>query len=84
MPHVCPSIVLDDMNAPRLRLGRGAMEVANELSARLAARRRVRDDVLGRSTLCALAVAVPTAVDFFNNWFHGLDLRLLRPPGGGR
>ena len=35
-------------------------------------------------TVCALAVALfPDAtVDFFNNWFHGLDLRLLKPQGG--
>lgn len=35
-------------------------------------------------TVCALVVALfPEAtVDFFNNWFHGLDLRLLRPQGG--
>jgi len=34
--------------------------------------------------LCALAVALfPEAtVGFFNAWFHGLDLTLLRPPGG--
>lgn len=35
-------------------------------------------------TVCALAVALfpEGTVDFFNNWFHGLDLRLLKPPGG--
>jgi hypothetical protein len=35
-------------------------------------------------TACALAFALsPEATfDFFNNWFHGLDLRLLKPPGG--
>ena len=35
-------------------------------------------------TVCALAVALfpDGTVDFFNNWFHGLDLRLLRPQGG--
>ena len=35
-------------------------------------------------TVCALAVALfpDGTVDFFNNWFHGLDLRLLKPPGG--
>jgi hypothetical protein len=35
-------------------------------------------------TLCALAVVLfpDSAVNFFNNWFHGLDLRLLKPPGG--
>jgi len=35
-------------------------------------------------TLCALAVALfpDGTMDFFNNWFHGLDLRLLKPPGG--
>lgn len=34
-------------------------------------------------TVCALAVALfPEAtVDFFNSWFHSLDLRFLRPPG---
>jgi hypothetical protein len=33
---------------------------------------------------CALAVVLSPdgTVDFFNNWFHGLDLRLLKPPGG--
>jgi hypothetical protein len=33
---------------------------------------------------CATAVALsPDAtVSFFNAWFHGLDLNLLRPPGG--
>jgi hypothetical protein len=32
---------------------------------------------------CALAVALSPdgTVDFFNNWFHGLDLRLLKPQG---
>jgi hypothetical protein len=35
-------------------------------------------------TACALAVALfpDGTVDFFNNWFHGLDLRLLKPQGG--
>lgn len=35
-------------------------------------------------TVCALAVVLfPEAtVGFFNAWFHGLDLTLLRPPGG--
>ena len=35
-------------------------------------------------TLCALAVALfpDGTVDFFNNWFHGIDLRLLKPAGG--
>ena len=35
-------------------------------------------------TACALAVAMfPGAtIDFFNAWFHGLDLALLKPPGG--
>jgi len=35
-------------------------------------------------TVCALAVALfpDGTIDFFNNWFHGLDLRLLKPPGG--
>lgn len=34
--------------------------------------------------VCALAVVLfPDAtIDFFNNWFHGLDLRLLKPPEG--
>jgi hypothetical protein len=34
--------------------------------------------------VCALAVTVfpDGTVDFFNNWFHGLDLRLLKPPAG--
>lgn len=35
-------------------------------------------------TACAIAVAVaPDAtVGFFNAWFHGLDLSLLKPAGG--
>ena len=35
-------------------------------------------------TACALAVELfpDGTIDFFNNWFHGLDLRLLRPQGG--
>ena len=35
-------------------------------------------------TVCALAVALfpDGTIDFFNNWFHGLDLRLLKPPEG--
>jgi len=35
-------------------------------------------------TVCALGVAVfpDGTVDFFNDWFHGLDLRLLKPPAG--
>ena len=34
-------------------------------------------------TACALAVALfpDGTIDFFNNWFHGLDLRLLKPQG---
>lgn len=34
--------------------------------------------------ICAAAFAAfPNGtVDFFNAWFHGLDLNLLRPPGG--
>ncbi len=33
---------------------------------------------------CALAVALfpDGTIAFFNAWFHGLDLTLLRPPGG--
>jgi hypothetical protein len=33
---------------------------------------------------CAAAVATfpGGTVNFFNAWFHGLDLNLLRPPGG--
>ncbi len=33
---------------------------------------------------CALAVALfpDSTIGFFNAWFHGLDLTLLRPPGG--
>ena len=33
---------------------------------------------------CALAVVLsPDAtIAFFNTWFHGLDLALLKPPGG--
>ncbi len=36
------------------------------------------------SAICAIAVTIsPDAtVAFFNNWFHGLDLKLLVPPGG--
>ena len=35
-------------------------------------------------TACALAfVSFPDGtISFFNAWFHGLDLALLRPPGG--
>ncbi len=35
-------------------------------------------------TVCALAVVIfpDGRVDFFNSWFHGLDLNLLKPPGG--
>jgi hypothetical protein len=33
---------------------------------------------------CALAVVLfpDGAIGFFNTWFHGLDLALLKPPGG--
>lgn len=31
-------------------------------------------------TFCALYVAC--AIAFFNNWFHGIDLAALEPPGG--
>ena len=33
---------------------------------------------------CALAVALfpDGTIAFFNAWFHGLDLTLLKPPGG--
>jgi hypothetical protein len=36
------------------------------------------------SAVCAVAVIVsPDAtIAVFNNWFHGLDLKLLVPPGG--
>lgn len=36
------------------------------------------------SAICAVAVTIsPDAtIAVFNNWFHGLDLRLLVPPGG--
>ena len=36
------------------------------------------------SSACALALALflDHTVGFFNAWFHGLDLTLLRPPGG--
>jgi hypothetical protein len=36
------------------------------------------------SAVCALAVIVwpDGTVAFFNSWFHGLDLKLLVPPGG--
>lgn len=30
----------------------------------------------------AFAVSPGSTVDFFNAWFHGLDLNLLRPVGG--
>ena len=35
-------------------------------------------------TACALAVAFfpDGTIGFFNAWFHGLDLTLLKPPGG--
>jgi hypothetical protein len=35
-------------------------------------------------TVCALAVALfpDGTIGFFNYWFHGLDLRLLKPPEG--
>ncbi len=35
-------------------------------------------------TVCALAVALfpDDTISFFNAWFHGLDLSLLKPPGG--
>ena len=36
------------------------------------------------SAVCAVAVTIaPDAtIAVFNNWFHGLDLKLLVPPGG--
>ena len=36
------------------------------------------------SALCAIAVAISfdATIAVFNSWFHGLDLRLLVPPGG--
>jgi hypothetical protein len=36
------------------------------------------------STICALAVVLfpDGTIGFFNAWFHGLDLTLLKPPGG--
>lgn len=35
-------------------------------------------------SVCALAVALypDGTIGFFNAWFHGLDLALLKPPGG--
>jgi 2TM family of unknown function (DUF5676) len=35
-------------------------------------------------TACALAVAIfpEGTIGFFNAWFHGLDLTLLKPQGG--
>ena len=35
-------------------------------------------------TVCASAVVLfpDGTVNFFNAWFHGLDLTLLKPPGG--
>lgn len=34
--------------------------------------------------VCSILVSVfpDGAVNFFNAWFHGLDLNLLKPPGG--
>jgi hypothetical protein len=34
--------------------------------------------------ICALAVLLfpDGTLGFFNSWFHGLDLALLKPPGG--
>jgi hypothetical protein len=34
--------------------------------------------------ICAVAVVLfpDGTLDFLNNWFHGLDLRLLKPPAG--
>jgi hypothetical protein len=34
--------------------------------------------------VCAVAVVLfpDGTVSFFNSWFHGLDLNLLKPPGG--
>ncbi len=36
------------------------------------------------STACAIAIALfpDGTLSFFNAWFHGLDLTLLKPPGG--
>jgi hypothetical protein len=36
------------------------------------------------SGLCAVAVLISrdATIAVFNSWFHGLDLRLLVPPGG--
>jgi hypothetical protein len=36
------------------------------------------------SAICAAAVAISLdgTIAVFNNWFHGLDLKLLVPPGG--
>ena len=36
------------------------------------------------SWVCAIAVIISPDVTIavFNNWFHGLDLKLLVPPGG--
>lgn len=36
------------------------------------------------SAICALSVAVSmdATIAVFNDWFHGLDLKLLVPPGG--
>jgi len=35
-------------------------------------------------TACALALLLfpDRTISFFNAWFHGLDLTLLKPPGG--
>ncbi len=35
-------------------------------------------------TVCALAVVLfpDGTIGFFNAWFHGMDLTLLKPPGG--
>lgn len=36
------------------------------------------------SAICAIAVSVSPdgTIAVFNSWFHGLDLKLLVPPGG--
>jgi hypothetical protein len=36
------------------------------------------------NAICAVAVAISPdgTIAVFNNWFHGVDLKLLVPPGG--
>ncbi|HZC24793.1 MAG TPA: DUF5676 family membrane protein [Candidatus Binatia bacterium] len=38
--------------------------------------------VLGIACALAFTMSPDNTIDFFNQWFLGLELRLLRPPGG--